>query len=96
MTQIAAELLFWVLAIFFFYGAVNNFLARGNLRETYRNWGYPAGFHYVTAVLELVAAIFFAIPSTRVLGSALASCIMIAAILTLWRAGYGNKQSRPQ
>lgn len=84
--DIVATLLFWALAVFFLYGAVNNFLARGNLRETYRRWGYPDGFHYVTAALELVAAILLATPSTRILGAALASCVMVAAMATLLRA----------
>ncbi|KQV36351.1 DoxX family protein [Rhizobium sp. Root1204] len=84
---IVSEVLFWALAIFFLYGALNNFLARGNLRETYRNWGYPDGFHYVTAVLEFIAAILLIVPSTRIFGAALASCVMVAATGTLLRAG---------
>ncbi|WP_421367982.1 DoxX family protein [Agrobacterium tumefaciens] len=85
--SIAAELLFWLLGIFFLYGAINNFLARGNLRETYRQWGYPEGFHLVTAGLEFIAAILLVFPSTRIFGAALASCVMIAATATLLRAG---------
>ncbi|MBX9455459.1 MAG: DoxX family protein [Rhizobium sp.] len=85
--SIAAELLFWSLAIFFLYGAINNFLARGNLRETYRRWGYPEGFHLVTAGLEFVAAILLAVPSTRIFGAGLASCVMIAATATLLKVG---------
>jgi len=93
--DIAAELLFWALAIFFLYGAVNNFLARGNLRETYRRWGYPDGFHLVTATLEFVAAILLVVPSTRIFGAALASCVMIAAVATLLRAGLRKQTIAP-
>lgn len=86
---------FWALAIFFVYGALNNFLARGDLRETYRRWGYPDGFHLVTAALEFIAAILLLIPSTRILGAALASCVMIAAIATLLRAGLRKQVFTP-
>lgn len=95
MMDIAATVLFWALAIFFLYGAINNFLARGNLRETYRRWGYPDGFHLVTASLEFIAAILLAIPSTRLLGAALASCVMIAALGTLLRAGLRRQALAP-
>lgn len=93
--NIVISLFFWALAIFFFYGALNNFLARGNLRETYRRWGYPDGFHYVTAVLEFIAAILLLIPGTRIFGAALASGVMIAAIGTLLRAGLRKQALTP-
>ena len=93
--SIVVGLFFWALAIFFLYGALNNFLARGNLRETYRRWGYPDGFHYVTAALEFIAAILLVIPSTRILGTALASCVMIAAMATLLRAGLRKQALAP-
>lgn len=85
--DIFVTLLFWSLAIFFLYGAWNNFQARGNVRQMYRNWGYPDGFHLVTASLEFIAAILLAIQSLRIFGAVLASIVMIAAIATLVRAG---------
>ena len=95
MIDVVATLLFWALAAFFFYGALNNFLARGTLRETYRRWGYPDGFHYVTAALEFIAAILLAMPSTRLFGAALAACVMVAAITTLLRAGLHKQALAP-
>ncbi|KQS76388.1 DoxX family protein [Rhizobium sp. Leaf383] len=88
-------LFFGALALFFAYGALNNFLARGNLRETYRHWGYPDGFHYVTAALELLVAVFLLIPGTRVFGAALAICVMLAALATLFKAGLRKQAVAP-
>ncbi len=93
--SVVITLFFWSLAVFFLYGAYNNFVARGNLRETYRRWGYPDGFHYVTAGLELLASILLVIPSTRIFGSALASLVMIAALATLMRAGLRRQSVAP-
>jgi hypothetical protein len=95
MMDVATSLLFWALALFFLCGAINNFLARGNLRETYRNWGYPDGFHLVTAALELIVAVLLLIPSTRIIGAALASGVMIAALATLLRAGLRKQAFAP-
>jgi hypothetical protein len=95
MMYIVSELLFWGLAIFFLKGALTNFLSRGKLRETYRSWGYPDGFHNVTAALELIAAILLIVPSTRIFGAALASCVMAAAIVTLLRAGLHKQTLLP-
>ncbi len=93
--NIVVTLLFWALALFFLYGARNNWLARGNLRETYRRWGYPDGFHHVTAVLEGVAAILLLVPGTRIVGALLACGVMLAAIGTLLKAGLFRQTMTP-
>jgi len=93
--DIVAILLFWALAAFFLFGALNNFQARGNLRETYRRWGYPDGFHYVTAALEFIAAILLTLPNTRILGAILASIVMIAALSTLLINGLRKQAVTP-
>ncbi|MEB2848037.1 DoxX family protein [Endobacterium cereale] len=93
--NIVITLFFYALGIFFLYGALNNFLARGNLRQTYRQWGYPDGFHYVTAALEFIAAVLLFIPGTRLFGAALAAAIMLAAIATLLKAGLRKQSLMP-
>ncbi|MEO4002080.1 DoxX family protein [Mesorhizobium sp. CAU 1732] len=79
----AHDLLAWALAIFFFVGAIGNWIAPANVRAEYARWGYPDWFHYVTAVLELVVAVLLIFASTRVWGVGLGIAVMLAAIATL-------------
>lgn len=73
----------WLLAAFFLFGAVGNILAPPDIAASYRRWGYPDWFHFVTGALELAAAGLLAWRRTRAVGAALAVSVMGAAVLTV-------------
>lgn len=76
-------LLAYLLAVFFLIGAVGNTFVSDEIAADYARWGYPSWFHYLTAVLELIAAILLAVASTRFWGAALGAAVMGAAIATV-------------
>jgi hypothetical protein len=90
MTTISwAQALAWGLAVFFFVGFVINTFALGQVGPEYRRWGYPDWFHFVTGGLELVVALLLPATATRLIGVALGSAIMLAAIVTVvWHREY--------
>jgi uncharacterized membrane protein YphA (DoxX/SURF4 family) len=53
------------------------------IRDAYERWHFPPKFHRVTGVLNLIVAIFLAIPVTRIWGAALAGFLMFFAVVTL-------------
>ena len=72
----------WLLAAFFLFGAYGNtFLSEENA-AAYAAWGYPGWFHYVTAALELAAALLLLRAITRPVGAGLGAMVMAAAVLT--------------
>jgi DoxX-like family len=90
MTTISwAQALAWGLAAFFVVGFVINTFAVGQVGPEYRRWGYPAWFHFVTGGLELVAALLLPVMAARLIGVALGSAVMLAAIATVvWHREY--------
>lgn len=72
-----------VLAIFFAIGGTMNLAASEATLADYTRWGYPTWFPYLTGTLEWTAAILLAFSATRLIGSALAGSVMIAAAGTL-------------
>ncbi|MDO7925647.1 DoxX family protein [Pseudomonas sp. KFB-139] len=77
------EALPWALAAFFLLGGIVNWIAPARIRKDYERWRYPGWFHYVTGGLEIIAAILFIFPQTRIAGSILAIAIMGGAFATL-------------
>ncbi|ARR56046.1 hypothetical protein HY78_22630 [Rhizorhabdus wittichii DC-6] len=67
-------------------GVAVNLAGPAGIRAAYARWGYPAGFRFVTALLEALSAILIPIEATRPWGLMLAAAIMLAAIATLVRA----------
>lgn len=63
-----------------------NLAGPAGIRAAYARWGYPAGFRFVTAMLEALSATLVLIEETRPWGLMLAAAIMFAAIATLVRA----------
>ena len=59
----------------------------GALRQTYANWGYPAGFREVTGTLLLFAAVCLFFPPLRLAGLILAALVMFLAATTLLHRG---------
>jgi hypothetical protein len=76
-------ILAWLLAIFFLVGAFGNTFVSPQIAADYARWGYPAGFHYLTAIMELAAAIMLIVRSLRFYGALLGSAVMAAAIATV-------------
>ncbi|MEI7367282.1 DoxX family protein [Pectobacterium sp. 1950-15] len=80
-----ANVLVWGLTAFFLVGAIVNFRCPPSIHDDYARWGYPAWFHRITGVLELLAAAFIGFSSTRWAGLALGVVVMVAALATvLW------------
>jgi len=73
----------WAAALVFVAGAIGNGIAPPAMRSAYERWGYPDWFHYVTAAVELVAAVMIFFPATRVAGAALGGLVMGAALWTV-------------
>ncbi|MCE7029598.1 DoxX family protein [Jiella avicenniae] len=73
----------WALSAFFVVGGSVNLFPPEAVIADYRRWGYPDGFHVVTGLLELTAALLIAFPGTRLAGSALAAVLMVAAAGTV-------------
>ncbi|MCW5710800.1 DoxX family protein [Shinella sp.] len=77
-----AALLAWPLAAFFLFGAYGNAFLSADNAAAYERWGYPDWFPYLTAALELAAALLLIPVATRRLGAALGTAVMAAATLT--------------
>ncbi len=73
----------WLLAAFFVIGGLGNIFVTEAIRSDYLRWGYPDWFHYVTGLLELIAATLIAIYPTRFFGALIAAAIMAAAAGTV-------------
>lgn len=76
-------ILAWLLAIFFLVGAFGNTFVSPEIAADYARWGYPAGFHYLTAIMELATAVMLIIKPLRLYGALLGSAVMAAAVATV-------------
>jgi hypothetical protein len=73
------------------YGITGVFLLAGiiNLsgspvvRAAYRAWDYPANFYRVVGLIELAAALFLALPETRIWGVILGGFIAFFSVVAL-------------
>lgn len=74
----------YLLAVFFLVGGIGNIFVSEQIAADYARWGYPDGFHYLTGILELTAAILLVFSVTlRLWGAALGAVVMVAASATL-------------
>ena len=61
------------------------------VRENFARWGYPAGFHLVTGVLEVVVGLLLLIPVTSRVGAIGSAMLVLAAVAMQIRSGdWGN------
>jgi hypothetical protein len=80
------DLLGAVLALVLAWEGLLNVVGPRFVREEFRRFGYPDGLRLGTGVLEWIAAIAIAIPSSRLVGCALGPCILIGVLGALLRA----------
>jgi uncharacterized membrane protein YphA (DoxX/SURF4 family) len=85
----------WILAVFFIFGAYTNTFISPEYATLYTVWGYPEWFHYVTAILELITAIFLISEFFRHYGACLAILLMSAALLSALLNGDYSHASAP-
>ncbi len=71
------------LSVLFAFAATLHLAAPRALREGYRRWQFPQGFYYVAGIAQLFAAVFLAVPQTRIWGGILAAVILFVAVTSL-------------
>uniref|UniRef100_B0T6H4 DoxX family protein n=1 Tax=Caulobacter sp. (strain K31) TaxID=366602 RepID=B0T6H4_CAUSK len=77
MSKIAwRQFLAWALSAFFVLGGAMNIVAPASIVADYARWGYPAWFHYVTGMLELVCAGLLVPRKTRPASAILGALVM--------------------
>lgn len=77
------NVLVWLLGGFFVIGAYGNTFVSPEIAADYARWGYPQGFHYLTAICELTTAVMLIFKPLRLYGSLLGSTVMLAAAATV-------------
>ena len=71
------------LAGLFFLSGAMHIAGSHQLRAVYRRWQFADSFRYVAGVTHLLAALFLAIPQTRIWGGAIAAAILFGAVVSL-------------
>jgi hypothetical protein len=71
------------LAAIFAIAAAVNLGGFGPLRALLSRWEYPRGFHRILGMFSLLAALFLALPETRIWGVALAAFLLFGATISL-------------
>lgn len=71
------------LALLFAGVGLLHMVAPYGLRMAYRRWQFGRGFYYVVGIAQLFAALFLAIPQTRIWGGFLAGTILFLTVVSL-------------
>ena len=71
------------LTIIFLVSAVVQLLSPVFVRRAYEHWEYPPKFYRVTGLIQLLIALFLAVPQTRIWGVILAVLVLFVAEITL-------------
>ena len=75
------------LACLFLLAGAAHIIGPRALRAVYRRWQFARSFRYVLGVVQLLAALFLAVPQTRLWGGALAATILFTAVVSLLNHG---------
>jgi hypothetical protein len=80
---IFADTLAVLLAALFAMAGALHLAAPRFLRSGYRRWRFAPGFYYVVGAAQSLAALFLAVPQTRIWGGILAAMILFVAVVSL-------------
>jgi hypothetical protein len=75
------------LACLFLMAGVVHIAGPRALRLVYRRWQFASSFRYVAGAVQLLTALFLAVPQTRFWGGALAATILFTAVVSLLNHG---------
>jgi DoxX-like family len=75
------------LAFLFLLAGAAHIVGPRALRAVYRRWQFARSFRYVAGAVQLLAALFLAVPQTRLWGGALAAMILFTAVVSLLNRG---------
>ena len=75
----------WLLVAAFFGAGVFNAIGTPGTQSDFARWGYPRWWNILTGGLEIMSAVLIALHVSRIVGLALGTVIIAAAVLTVLR-----------
>lgn len=87
--------LVWLAALAFLAGGIANAVGPSPIRATYVRLGFPVWWRWITATLEVMAAVLIAGDGTTGPGVGLGAVIMLVAIAAILRVRYFRELPPP-